>query len=742
MSRVDPPNNLAARMGGWSANHWKTAVFGWLAFVVVAFVVGQVAGTAMLADADAVGGEAGRAEAALARAGFEEPASELVLLQSESSTVAAPKFREATTDVVERVRSLPHVENVRSPFGADAAGQISADGRSAFVQFDLKGDADTAQDRVQPVLDTVADVQRQHRELFIGEVGGASFQHTAVKTLEEDFVRAELLALPATLIVMVIAFGALVAAGLPVLLGFSAVVGAVGLSALVSHVVPASSSTQSVILLVGLAVGVDYALFYLKREREERAAGREPREALLRTAATSGEAVLISGATVMIAVAGMLFAGHKEFQSIGVGTMLVVAVAIVGSLSVLPALMSKLGDRVEKGRVPFVGRRRSSEGAESRFWGAVLDRTLRRPLLSTVLATALLVALALPALRLETKLLSGSDLPRSIPIVQTFERLQGAFPGTTTPAVVVVEADDVEATAVREGIAQLRRDAVATGVMSEPVDIAVNPSRTIARVVIPIATEDSRSPAAYAALTTLRDEIVPSTVGGVGGASVNVTGETAANKDFNALLKTRLPLIFAFVLGLAFLLMLVTFRSIVVPSKAIVLNLLSVGASYGILVLVFQSSWAEGLLGFRSNGGVAAWLPLFLFVLLFGLSMDYHVFVLSRVRELVDQGVPTEEAVSRAIRRTAGTVTSAALVMVAVFAIFASLRQLDLKQMGFGLAVAILIDATVIRGVLLPASMKLLGDWNWYLPRWLAWLPRLERERSVEAPAAQAEPAS
>jgi RND superfamily putative drug exporter len=734
MSRLDPSENLAARMGRWSARHWKTAVFGWLAFVVVAFSLGQVAGTVLLADSDAVGGESGRAEAALARAGFEEPANELVLVQSESSTIADPAFRSALADVVERVRAFPQVENVRSPLDAGRDAQISGDGRSAFVQLDLKGDAESAKDRVQPVLDVVAAAQLEHPELVIGEVGGASFQHVAVKTLEEDFVRAELLALPATLIVMVVAFGALVAAGLPVLLGMSAVIGAFGLSALVSHVVPASSATQSVILLVGLAVGVDYALFYLKREREERAAGRGPREALLRTAATSGQAVLISGATVMIAVAGMLFAGHKEFQSIGVGTMIVVAVAIVGSLSVLPALMSKLGDRVEKGRVPFVGRRSSSEGAESRFWGAVLDRVLRRPLLSAALATALLVALALPALRLETKLLSGSDLPLSIPIVQTYERLQEAFPGTTTPAVVVVEAENVEATAVRRGIARLRRDAVATGVMSEPVDVAVNPSRTIARVVIPIATDDSRSPAAYAALATLRGNIVPSTIGRVPGTSVNVTGETAANKDFNALLKSRLPLIFSFVLGLAFVLMLVTFRSIVVPLKAITLNLLSVGASYGVLVLVFQSSWAEGLLGFRSNGGVASWLPLFLFVLLFGLSMDYHVFVLSRVRELVNQGVPTDDAVSRAVRQTAGTVTSAALVMVAVFTIFATLRQLDLKQMGFGLAVAILIDATIIRGVLLPASMKLLGDWNWYLPRWLQWMPRFGR-RPADAPA-------
>jgi RND superfamily putative drug exporter len=741
MSHGKHPNNLAARMGRWSARHWKLAVFGWLAFVVVAFLLGNVVGKKMLSEADAVGGEAGRAQKTLSEAGFEEPASELVLIQSKRLTMTAPEFRRTIGDVVDRLRALPDVANVRSPLDADADGQTSQDGRSALVQFDIRGEAESAKDRVQPILDAVAGLQRRHPGFFIGEVGGASFERSAVEALEKDFVRAELLTIPATAIIMLLAFGALVAAGLPVLLGVSAVLGALGLSALVSHVVPASGATQSVILLVGLAVGVDYALFYLKREREERAAGRETRSALLRTAATSGEAVLISGATVMIALAGMFLGGTKEFQSIAVGAIVVVAVAIIGSLSVLPALMSKLGDRIEKGRIPLLGRGRRSEGSESRFWGIVVDRTLRRPPVSVALAMTVLVALSIPAFGLETKLLSGRDLPRSIPIVQTYDRLQEAFPGTTTPAVVVVTADDVNAAGVRQAIEQLRERAVRTGVMTEPVHVAVNPSHTIARIEIPIATADSRTETAYTALATLRDELIPSTIARVPGVSAGVTGETAANKDLNSLMQTRLPLVFAFVLGFAFLLLLATFRSIVIPIKAIVLNLLSVGASYGILVLVFQHSWAEGLLGFETNGGIASWLPLFLFVLLFGLSMDYHVFILSRVKELVDDGVPTEEAVARAIRRTAGTVTSASLVMVVVFAIFATLRQLDLKQAGFGLAVAVFLDATIIRGVLLPASMKLLADWNWYLPRWLAWLPKLGRERPAEA-APTLEPAA
>ncbi len=511
-------------------------------------------------------------------------------------------------------------------------------------------------------------------------------------------------------------------------------IAAIGVSALLSHVVPAADATQSVILLVGMAVGVDYSLFYLKREREERANGLDAHAALLRTAATSGQAVLISGATVLVAVAGMLLSGDPGFRSLGIGMMVVVACAIVGSLTVLPALMHKLGDRVERGRIPLLGRLRGETGGESRLWGTVLDAVLKRPAVWALLSGGLLIALTVPAFFLQTKFLSIDDLPRSIPIVKTVVALNRTFPGTTVPAVVVVQATSVRTPAVRQGIAALRAAAVATGRATLPIQLAENASGTIARVTIPLKAADGRSKAANAALATLRTNVIPRTIGAVPGVTVGVTGETAGNQDFNKLLSVRLPIVFAFVLGLAFLLLLVTFRSLVIPLKSIVLNLLSVGASYGILVLVFQHHWAQGVLGFRSNGGIASWIPLFLFVLLFGLSMDYHVFILSRVRELVAGGSSTKEAVSRGVRQTAGTVTAAAIVMVAVFSIFATLSQLDLKQAGFGLAVAILIDATIIRGVLLPATMTLLGDWNWYLPRWLEWIPQPPKPASAPPP--------
>jgi RND superfamily putative drug exporter len=333
----------------------------------------------------------------------------------------------------------------------------------------------------------------------------------------------------------------------------------------------------------------------------------------------------------------------------------------------------------------------------------------------------------MPALKLHTQLPSFTDLPKSLAIVRTYEAIQHAFPGAQTPAKVVVKADDVTAPDVRLAIDHLKHRALASGQMFEPISTDINPAHNVETVSISLQGDGSNG-ASVAALQTLRDNVIPTTVGGVAGVEAAVTGETAGTHDFNQQMKSHAPLVFAFVLALCFVLLLLTFRSIVIPAKAVILNLLSVGAAYGLLVLVFQHRWAEGLLGFHSNGAITSWLPLFMFVILFGLSMDYHVFILSRVKELHDGGMPTEEAVAAGIKRTAGTVTSAAVVMVAVFAIFVTLRTLDIKQMGFGLAAAILIDSTVVRAVLLPAVMKLLGDWNWYLPSWLEWLPRLESE--------------
>jgi uncharacterized membrane protein YdfJ with MMPL/SSD domain len=725
--------NVAARAGRWSAAHWKTATLGWIAFVVAAFVIGGAVGTKQLAADEASPGESGRMDRILSES-FEQPASETVLVQSRTLTTKSPAFAAAVEDVIHRVSAVPVVTNVRSPLDPRNTDQISPDGHSAIVRFDLRGDADDAADRIDPVIDAVDHATDAHQGLFIGAFGEA----TADKELDETFgkalERAGLLSLPVTIVILIVAFGALVAAGIPLLLALSAVMATMGLLALPSQLWPVDDSVSAVVLLIGLAVGVDYSLFYLKREREERAAGRSESAALEAAAATSGRAVLISGVTVMIAMAGMFLTGDKTFGSFAMATIMVVAIAVLGSLTVLPALLSRLGDRVNKARVPLLHRLQRPGGG--RFWGWILDRVLRRPLLSAAVSAGLLVALALPALGMKTVVPGAEALPKDLRVIQVYDRLQAAYPGEQDPAVVVVKAPSIDDPQVDAAIDALRRRALASGRVHEPITIDVNRARTVARIELPIDGNGSDA-ASYAAVSTLRDEIVPETVGSLEAVEAGVTGATAGSKDFGSAMRGTAPLVFAFVLAFAFGLLLVSFRSIVIAAKAIVLNLLSVAAAFGVLVLVFQHDWAKGILGFDYSGGLMAWLPVFLFVILFGLSMDYHVFILSRVREAYDRGMTTEDAVAHGIKTTAGVVTSAALVMVFVFGIFATLPIIMLKQFGVGLAAAVLIDATIVRAVLLPATMKLLGDWNWYLPRWLGWLPKLELESARRTPAPQ-----
>lgn len=723
--------NLAHRAGRWSAAHWKTATLLWLAVVICAIVAGHLAGTVSLTHAEQGSGSSAFAARLLNRSGFPDRAGETVLIQSHSPSATGARFRAEIDTVLARLKELPQIDRLRSPLSPGNAGQISRDRHSALVEFDLRGNPDTAQNRVQPVLNAVASLQRAAPRFTIAEFGDASSALQEQRSIDGGLSRAEELSVPITFLILLLGFGAVVAAGVPVLLGFSAVVGAGGLAALASHVVHSTNATSSVMLLMGMAVGVDYSLFYLKREREERRAGLGQREALARAAATSGQAVLASGITVLIAMAGMLLTGSSVFDSLGVGAMLVVLTALVGSLTVLPALLGRLGDRVEKGRI----RRPQSE---SRIWNAVLSPVMHRPLAAALAAGGLLVVLALPAFGLHTTLFGPSDLPRSIPVVRNYDRIQRAFPGTQTPAVVAIHGTKLTTPPARVAIARFERLALASGQVKSPIQVALNRRGDVAEILAPL-TGNGSDAASMHALETLRDRILPASIGRLPGASFAVTGQTAGTHDFNTLIRHRFPLVFGFVLGLAFLLLLVTFRSLVIPLTSIGLNLLSVGAAYGVLVWIFQRGHLQGLLGFRSNGAIVSWLPLFLFAVLFGLSMDYHVFIVSRVKEFHDRGMPTAEAVSRGISATAGTVTAAAAVMVAVFAIFASLPTLDIKQMGVGLAVAVLLDATVIRGILLPATMKLLGDWNWYLPSALGWLPRVRAHAAAARPGAPRE---
>ncbi len=743
MSPLKHSKNLAARMGRWSAGHWKTAVFGWLAFVVVAAFLGMQIGTKSIDQNDANVGQSRAADRIINDAGFNldkngeniKVQGEMVLVQSKTLSAKDPAFKAVIKDVERTLARFPQVRELRSPLAPGEADLISKDGHSALLQYTPTGTYEEAVLYIDTIVAAVDNVESRHAGFLVDETGSVSTQKAVQSSIQGGLKTAGLVSIPLTIIILMIVLGSLVAALIPLLLGITSVVAASGLIAFASQGVPMSENIMEVVLLVGLAVGVDYSLFYLRREREERRAGRSEGAALEAAAATSGRAVLVSGVTVLIAMAGMFLSGSKEFMSFSVGTMIVVAVAMVGSLTVLPALLSKLGDRVEKGRIPFVHRFRRGSG-ESRVWGSILDAVLRRPVVSALAAGAVLVALAVPALGMHTTQ-TGTEGIR-IAAIEPVERVIKAYPGTPEPAVVAIKAADVNAAPVREAIAELERKALATGQMNAPIDVTTNPDGTVAKVEIPLdgkGTDD----ASNAALATLRGTLLPQTLGQVDGVEYAVTGLTANSKDFNESQVKAIPLVFGFVLLLAFGLLLATFRSIVIAVKAIILNLLSVAAAYGMLVVTFQWGWGENLLDFQSNGGIANWLPVFLFVILFGLSMDYHVFILSRIREAYDRGLSTDEAIAHGIKTTAGTVTSAAVVMVGVFSVFTLLPYVDLKEMGIGLAAAVLIDATIVRAVLLPASMKLLGDSNWYLPKWLQWLPRLEHE---SAPAATPVPAA
>jgi uncharacterized membrane protein YdfJ with MMPL/SSD domain len=733
---MESPRNIAARAGRWSAQHRKKAILGWLAFVIVAVVIGGSVGTQTLSDADYGIGESGRADKAISDHSPEKE-DESVLVQSQNGAGNRDaEFKQVVGTVVSRLEATKHVRKVESPYAADNPGKLSEDGKSALVTFEIPGE--NADERVDPALNTVSNLDKQQAGFRIEEFGGASADKALSDAFEDDFQKAEVTSLPITLIILIVAFGALLAAFVPLLLAITAVAAAISLLGPISQIWPVDEAISSVVLLIGLAVGVDYSMFYLRREREERARGRSEEAALEAAAATSGRAVLVSGFTVIAAMAGMYLGGAATFVSFATGTILVVAISVLGSLTVLPAILSKLGDRVNKGRVPFL--KPEKRTGEPRVWSWVLDRVLKRPLVSMLAAGAVLVTLAIPVFHIHTADSGVDGLPRSLAVMQTYDRMQAAFPGEQFTADIVVEGKNLDKGQIQSAAQEMRQIARDSDQFNEPVTIDTSPDGQVATIEVPIAgtgTDD----ASLDAVKTLREDIVPQVLPSVhGGEVVGVGGFTAGSVDFNNLMASRIWYVFTFVFAVAFMLLLVTFRSIVIPIKAILLNILSVAAAMGIVTYVFQDGHFEDLLNFDSTGAITAWFPLMLFVILFGLSMDYHVFILSRIKEAVDRGESTSDAVSHGIKSTAGVVSAAAIVMVAVFSIFATLSFIDMKQFGVGLAAAVLIDATLVRGVMLPAAMKMLGKWNWYLPSWLEWLPKGPALDADGLPPAPAEP--
>ncbi|TXS42623.1 MMPL family transporter [Streptomyces sp. or43] len=694
----------------WSTHHRKTAILGWLLFVVLAAGIGGASGMVEMTNAENGAGDSARAEQILSDAGLSPRAGELVMV----SSTKPDGWRTAAGELTASIGRTGEVTDLAAPVP-------SKDGKDALITFEMKGDADTAADRVQPVLDAVAGVQKARPDVTVHQFGEASAGKWLGDLLSDDMKKAEFTAVPLALGILLVAFGAVVAALLPVGLALTACMAAFGLLSLASHQLHLFQTTYSVMFLMGFAVGVDYCLFYLRRERDERAAGRDAETALRIAAATSGRSVLVSGLTVMVAMAGMFLSGLMLFKGFALATIIVVFIAMMGSVTVLPALLSWLGDRIDAGRVPLLNRRNKRKKESGRIAGKLLRPVLAKPKFFAAASVLVLLVLAAPALGMKTESLGlekqfGSDSALSV----AYRHINETFPGGPAPAQVVVEADNIEAPAVRKALAGFDQ-------------VTVHRAKNVAEIEVPL-------PGGVADLTELREDRLPAAFDGTG-ARAYVTGDVAGSVDFNDQLKRGIVPVFLFITAVTFLLMLFCFRSYVVAVTSILLNLLSVAAAYGVMTAVFQHGWGASLIGSEGVGAIEAWMPLFVLVVLFGLSMDYHVFVVSRIREARSRGLSTPAAIDEGIRRTAGAVTGAAVIMVAVFSVFGTLSMQDMQQMGVGLAVAVLLDATIVRMVLLPSAMALLGERNWRTPRGLRRLPEPDHGEPQPEPARAAAPA-
>jgi RND superfamily putative drug exporter len=693
---------VTVRLARWSAtNPWR-AIALWLVFVATSIAVGSAVSTNKMSDIDQMSGQAKQAAQWLHDAGLESPDTENVLVTARTGSLDRIQAQQALVAAAAKMRALPQVAAVADPI-------TSPDGSAMAVQITLHDNADA-----EPLLKATASVQHDHPGLRVEEVGSVSLNDAINAQVGSDLSAAATYSLPVTLVILLVAFGAIVAAGVPLLLALSAVGTATGLAGLASHLIPSADSISSMILLVGMAVGVDYSLFYVKRARAERHRGRSQLDAVEIAAETAGHSVLVSGLAVMVSMFGLYFAADATFASLATGSIIVVAVAVLGSLTVLPAVLVKLGRRIDRPRVPVLWRL-TTQDREPRLWTAMLRPSLDRPGRTLVIAVLALGAIAAPALGMKLASDSAKSLPTSIAEKQSLDRLTTAFPDKHTEQRVVVKAPAGQAAEVAHALRAVAGTAGASGLFVREGKPDLRASSDGAVHVLTLnAPFDAEASRARDGITRLRTDLLPQALRSIDGARFAVGGDTADSMDTDAHMSDRLPWVIAFVVLLTMLIMGWVFRSVVIALTTAAVNLLSAGASFGVLVLTFQNTWAESLLGFHSTGALINWIPLFTFAILFGLSMDYHVFVISRIREAAARGLSTRDAIREGITGSAGTVTSAALVMVSVFAIFASLHMIEMKEIGVGLAVAVLVDALVVRVIVLPSLMMLLGRWNWW----------------------------
>ncbi|WP_109509924.1 MMPL family transporter [Nocardioides speluncae] len=710
---------IPMRTARWSAIHpWK-AILAWLAFVLIAAGLAVAVPSNQVDDEDYRLGESGRADAMVHEAGLDEPDAENVLIASADGELDQAAAESAAAAITDGMKKVDGVTAVAEP-------QWSPDKSALLISIQLAKD----HEETKELLAVTKDVQGEYDGLTIKQAGDLTLDEAINDQVAEDLHSAEIISLPITLLLMLLAFGALIAAGIPVLLAATSVAATMGLLAPLSHLVPSEPTVGSMIVLIGMAVGVDYSLFYLKREREEREAGRSTLDAVEIAAATSGHSILVSGGAVIASMAGLYLLTDVTFNSLATGAIMVVAVAVLGSITVLPALLAKLGRWVDRPRLPLLWRvnRRIGRGGIA---GRVLAPVVRRPGVALLLSSIVMVLLAVPALGMKTHSGNLETLPDSIPEVQTYATISEKFPSEGTSLDVVARGDQDEVKAALESLnAEALKSKHFEDLGVEPITTSEDGGTAVLQLAMPYDESDGK---VDDAIEELRDDLVPAAFAGVGGEHA-VGGGAVESYDWVKKEQEKLPLVIGFVLLLTLLMMAVSFKSIPVALVSTVLNLGSVGVAFGILTLVFQHGWFAGQLDFTSPGFVIDWIPLFVMVVLVGLSMDYHVFVLSRVREHLGRGLPAKLAVEQGVKDTAGVVTSAAAVMVSVFAIFATLSMMEMKMMGVGLSAAILIDATLIRLVMLPAILVLMGDKAWWPSR-----PKRPRGTHVSEPTPEYE---
>jgi len=733
---------VTVRIAAWSARHRWLVVLLWFVGTIGLFVGSAASGGILTQNATGNSGfeqtESVQGNSVFSAAGPKRPAGEdvTVVMTGQPGAVQDPAFRSAVADVHADLTALtsaghPVFASVVDPLAAPlTAGFVAPDGTGVRMTAHVSGSSDVVAPQMTAVRQALAKIAARYPAYAIHTVSNTLINQDINQVVNGDLEGSLKITIPATFLILLLAFGAVAAAIVPLVLAITALLAAIGLLGIYSHIVnPVSPYATQLIVLIGLAVAVDYSLFMITRFRAERRRGIGVQAATEIASATAGRAVFFSGLAVMISVASLFVLPDELFHSMAIGTIAVILVAVIGSLTFLPATLAILGRRIDWGRVPWFGRDRPEQ---SGIWSRLVRGVMRRPAIAAVVSAAFLLFLASPVLALRLGSTDITAFPQSIDGVQAIEQLQTHWPQGSLLSldVVVTQAQQPQVVAAIE---QLKAAGLRVPGLGEPVTVTPSGDGTVARVSF-VMSGSANDDANHAIVREMRSSVVPGIFGGLPAVRTYVTGTAATNLDTNSVYTAALPFVFAFVLSLSFLLLLVAFRSIVVPIKAIILNLLSTGAAYGVMVLVFEKGFLKDQLGVVPTDVIEVWVPIFVFAILFGLSMDYHVFILTRIKELVDRGMPTIDAVAQGISATSGTVTSAAAIMVMVFAVFATLRLVIIRELGLGLAVAVLVDATVIRSVLLPATMRLLGDWNWYLPKALGWLPRVPLEAEPVQP--------